>query len=75
MSTQLNPIAPDALLTEVCAARFLKISIRTLQAWRCRDMGPAFVRLGRAIRYRQSDLVIWLGSNTVRPTHPTPAQR
>ncbi len=36
---------PDELLNEVQARlSFLKMSIRTLQAWRCRGEGPAFVR-------------------------------
>jgi hypothetical protein len=58
---------PDTLLTEDAAARFLKLSVRTLQAWRCRNMGPAFVRVGRAIRYRYGDLTAWLQANTVAP--------
>ena len=39
----------NELLTESEAAKYLKISERTLQAWRCTGAGPAFVRIGRAI--------------------------
>ena len=53
-----SPIDPDALLTEVQAADLLCLSIRTLQAWRNQNRGPAFVRAGRAIRGR------WLISST-----------
>ncbi|UFW72665.1 MULTISPECIES: helix-turn-helix domain-containing protein [unclassified Bradyrhizobium] len=60
-----SPIDPDALIAEVQAADFLKISIRTLQAWRCRGAGPAYVRVGRAIRYRRRDLLAWIEVNTV----------
>ncbi len=55
----------DALLTEVQAADLLSLSVRTLQAWRTRTFGPAFVRAGRAIRYRRRDLFAWMDANTV----------
>lgn len=55
----------DELLTEREAADLLKMSSRTLQAWRCSKAGPAFVRVGRAIRYRRRDLVAWITANTV----------
>ena len=58
----------DALLTEAEAADFLKLSIRTLQAWRLRVAGPAFVHVGRAIRYRRRDLIGWIEANTVSPS-------
>ena len=55
----------DALLTEVQTADLLSLSVRTLQAWRTRAFGPAFVRAGRAIRYRRRDLFAWMDANTV----------
>jgi hypothetical protein len=57
---------PEALLTEVDAADLFKLSIRTLQAWRSKGIGPAFVRLGRAVRYRRADLLAWLNARAVR---------
>jgi predicted DNA-binding transcriptional regulator AlpA len=56
--------SPEILLSEKEAARVLSISARTLQGWRGRKMGPAFVRAGRAIRYRGSDIADWISSNT-----------
>jgi hypothetical protein len=56
----------DGLLTEAQAADYLKLSIRTLQAWRIRSVGPAFVRVGRAIRYRRYDLLVWIKQQTVQ---------
>jgi excisionase family DNA binding protein len=56
---------PDSLVTEVQTAELLNISIRTLQAWRIKLAGPRFVRVGRAIRYRRSDLIAWIEANTV----------
>lgn len=54
----------DALLTEVQAADFLSLSIRTLQAWRLRGAGPAYVQAGRAVRYRRRDLIAWIETHT-----------
>lgn len=47
---------PGALLTEVQAADFLNVSPRTLQTWRLRGGGPAFVKMGKSVRYRAADL-------------------
>jgi hypothetical protein len=58
----------DALLTEVQAADYLRLSVRTLQAWRVRGAGPLFIRAGRAIRYRQYDLLAWIKQQTFQST-------
>jgi hypothetical protein len=70
MQTATNIPDHDALLTEVQAADLLKLSVRTLQAWRVRGIGPAYVRARRAIRYRRRDLVAWMDANTVASTRP-----
>jgi hypothetical protein len=56
----------DLLLMETEAANLLNVSTRTLQAWRVRQCGPAYIRAGRAIRYRRRDLLAWMDANTVR---------
>lgn len=58
-------IEVEALLPEIHAARLLSLSVRTLQAWRCKGAGPAYVRAGRAVRYRRGDLLLWIEANTV----------
>jgi Helix-turn-helix domain len=55
----------DALLTEVEAAKILRLSTRTLQAWRIKAVGPPFVRAGRAVRYRRPDISAWVDANIV----------
>lgn len=55
----------EALLMEVHAARFLSLSVRTLQAWRVRGCGPPYVQAGRAIRYRRCDLILWINAHVV----------
>lgn len=67
MHAAINVIDHNALLTEAQAAQVLSLSIRTLQSWRGRGSGPQFVRAGRAVRYRRSDIEEWVESNTVSP--------
>jgi predicted DNA-binding transcriptional regulator AlpA len=42
------------------AAAFLKLSPRTLERHRTDGTGPLFVRLGRLVRYRETDLRAWV---------------
>lgn len=57
----------ENLLTEVRAAEIVSLSIKTLQAWRLRGVGPAYVKAGKAVRYRRADLVAWIGAHTISP--------
>ena len=43
--------SPSRLLRQQDVADMLGISARTLEKWRVRGLGPAYVRLGRAVRY------------------------
>lgn len=45
-----------ALMTTEQAAVYLGVTRRALEAMRWRKIGPAFVKLGRLVRYRVSDL-------------------
>jgi predicted DNA-binding transcriptional regulator AlpA len=67
MASSTSITDKDRLLTEVQAADLLRLSTRTLQAWRSQRVGPPFVRAGRAIRYDRSALVAWTTDNTVTP--------
>jgi predicted DNA-binding transcriptional regulator AlpA len=55
----------DALLTEAQTAQLLRLSTRTLQAWRLRKTGPSFIRAGRAVRYSRPDISDWVASQRV----------
>lgn len=48
------------LLRESDVAERWNLSERCLQAWRLRGDGPPYLKLGRAVRYRLSDLDLWL---------------
>jgi predicted site-specific integrase-resolvase len=50
-------------LTEADAAVRLGLKVATLRAWRHQGKGPAFVRLGRAIRYLVNDIDEFLRAN------------
>jgi predicted DNA-binding transcriptional regulator AlpA len=58
------------------AAQYLSSSVSTLAKRRMNKQGPNFVRLGRAIRYRQSDLDAWMSSSAaIQTENPTAAIR
>ncbi len=52
------------LVDERAAAAALGLSVRTLQAWRCRGNGPPYVKAGRAVRYNSAALMNWADSRT-----------
>lgn len=57
----------DEVLTPPEASDYLKVPLRTLDAWRYRRTGPAYMKVGRHIRYRRSDLDAFLVGLTVSP--------
>ena len=59
----------DSLLTQEQAAEILGVSPGTLEVWRSakRYPGLIYVKVGRLVRYRRSDLLAWLESRTVSP--------
>ena len=59
-------------LTEVDAAARLGLKVATLRAWRHQGRGPAFVRLGRAIRYLVHDLDAFMDANRHAPRAGNP---
>lgn len=55
----------DRLLTEKDLARWLGVSLPTLQRMRSKGGGPRFVKLSlRRVAYRPSDVELWLTSRT-----------
>ena len=52
--------AADPLLNDAEAAKLLCVSTATLRSWRCRGIGPTFIKLGNGtkapVRYSESDL-------------------
>jgi excisionase family DNA binding protein len=56
------------LLTQSDAAKLLRLSERTLERLRLQGGGPLFVKAGRAVRYRESDLETWIAARVVSST-------
>ena len=54
------------------AADYLRLSPATLNEWRTKGKGPKFVRMGRAVRYRQEDLDEYTRTNVRDPSQPQP---
>jgi excisionase family DNA binding protein len=56
------------LLTQREAASALRLSERTLERLRLQGGGPLFVKAGRAVRYRETDLEAWISARVVSNT-------
>jgi excisionase family DNA binding protein len=54
-------------LTTKEAAAFLRCTESALIKFRVERRGPPFLRVGRLVRYRQSDLVDWIEGSRVVP--------
>jgi excisionase family DNA binding protein len=55
----------NILVDEQAAAKILGISPQTLRVWRCHRKHLQFVKIGRCVRYKQSDIDAFL-SGAVR---------
>jgi len=53
------------------AAEYLNVAASTLEAWRHRGGGPVFLKFGKAVRYRQSDLEDFIKSKLRKNTSGT----
>lgn len=53
------------------AAEYLRSSTSTLAKARMKKQGPDYVRIGRAVRYRQSDLDAWMSGSVARRAEST----
>jgi predicted DNA-binding transcriptional regulator AlpA len=61
----------EALLTEAQVSELTGRGVPTLQKDRVRGTGPRFVKIGRLVRYRPSDINAWLSEHIRRSTSDT----
>jgi excisionase family DNA binding protein len=47
-------------LTAKEAAKFLRVSIKTLERWRRESKSPPYIKTKRTILYKTEDLLAWL---------------
>lgn len=64
MTTTTTTTTP---LNESQACQYLGLSIHTLRQWRHLSKGPVYMKVGRAVRYRQADLDAYLEQASIRP--------
>jgi len=58
----------ETLLNERQTAAYLTVGERCLQSWRVRGFGPNFIKVGRLIRYRKTDIEAFLESQIRKST-------
>ncbi len=65
ISAILKNQSTDSLLTPPKAAEYLGTSVDTLAVWRCTGRyNISYLKVGRLVRYRKSDLDAWLEKRT-----------
>lgn len=60
MSTDTTPPPADRLWTIDDVSYFLGIPVATLHYWHHLGRGPTCAKLGRHLRYRESDVLAWV---------------
>lgn len=55
---------PLNLLTNFQVAELLNLRPNTLEIWRVQGRGPSFRKIGRIVRYLESDVLAWLDQQT-----------
>ncbi|NLS92754.1 MAG: helix-turn-helix domain-containing protein [Planctomycetaceae bacterium] len=62
-------LAREPLLSSAQAAELLGVRSQTLAVWRCSGRhGLPFLKVGNAVKYRQSDLEQWLAGRSFTST-------
>ncbi len=57
----------DQILNDVEAAKTLNVATQTLRNWRTARRGPAYLKLGRSVRYRVEDLQDYMEKCRIQP--------
>jgi predicted DNA-binding transcriptional regulator AlpA len=60
----ITTVISETLMDPSATAAFLLVAVPTLADWRTKGIGPTYIKVGRCVRYRLSDLDKWLTSRT-----------
>jgi len=61
-----DAIRDESLLTPEETANLLSVAEQTLAVWRCtKRVDLPYIKLGKSVRYRKSDIECFLAENTV----------
>jgi phage terminase Nu1 subunit (DNA packaging protein) len=63
------------LLSDEQLEEITKVKRRTWQDWRLRGLGPAYIKVGRLVRYDPQTVAQWLASRTVATAEQTGERR
>jgi predicted DNA-binding transcriptional regulator AlpA len=67
-SARSEGVEPEELISCDKAAKMLGgVAVQTLANWRSCKCGPAYVKVGRLVYYRRSDICTWLASQVRDP--------
>ena len=69
-----DPARPtsEGYMTSEQAAAYLKVSARSLEAFRRRGGGPPYYKVGRLVRYAPSELREWMEQQRIASTSQKP---
>jgi hypothetical protein len=67
-------ILDEPLISAEKAAEEIHLKVATLETWRQRGQGPAYIKVGKLVFYRASDIRAWLQTRVVRPTEQRSAR-
>jgi excisionase family DNA binding protein len=59
---------PTEIFTTIEAAQYVRLAKPTLERFRLTGTGPAYCKLGGAVRYRRCDLDEWLQTRLICST-------
>ena len=57
----------DPIRTPAQLAEQVFVPLTTIYQWNSKRSGPRYIRVGRHVRYRQSDIDAWLDAHAVDP--------
>jgi excisionase family DNA binding protein len=63
----------DGLMSAAEVSEYLDVPVATLHGWRHRGEGPPAMRVGRWLRYRESDVKTWIDQRAEKGPHREPA--
>jgi predicted DNA-binding transcriptional regulator AlpA len=60
-------VEPEELIGNDKAAKMLGLAPQTLVTWRSEKHGPRFLKVGRLVYYRRTDISAWLAAQLRDP--------
>ena len=62
MELQMSPVVSDDRAAEV-----MGVAVQTLRNWRHQGRGPAYLKIGRSVRYQLEDLKRFMENKRIDP--------